>query len=245
MCEALCRDDKAVVPMCFWGVVGAWFAGAVALVVWYAPEEETMGVVQKIFYLHLPVAICTFLACAVSFVASIGYLAKRGAWWDDLAAAAARVAVQLCSVVLVTGMIWGKSAWGQWWTWSPRLTFSLVLWLLYVVYLAIRMSVPSGRRRAVVSAIYGVVAFLDVPLVWLSARMMPDIHPPNIELAPAMRWTLIAWFPPVVLLTVGMIHTKYGTNRAERVVNARNEEEAAAAAAAGSPTGFNWAGGAA
>src|SRR3954451_14946729 len=119
----------------YWVGTLVLFAVAVGMVGLYVPTEATMGAVQKIFYLHLPVAICTFLACLVCFVASIGYLAQRTSGWDDLASAAGRVGVQLCSVVLMTGMIWGKSAWGQWWTWSPRLTFSLVLWLLYVVYM--------------------------------------------------------------------------------------------------------------
>src|SRR5262249_42279994 len=156
-------------------------------------------------YLHLPVAICTFLACLVCFIASIGYLVQRKTWWDDLAWAAGRVAVQLCAVVLITGMIWGKSAWGRWWTWSPRLTFSLVLLLLYVVYLMIRMSVESGARRATIGAVYGIIAFLDVPLVYLSVRLMPDIHPTSISLAPEMKLTLAAWFVPVILTTAGLI----------------------------------------
>ena len=119
--------------------------------------------------------------------------------WDDLAAAAAKVAVLLCSGVLITGMIWGRAAWGQWWTWSPRLTFSLILWLLYAVYLVLRSSIESGQRRAVVAAVYGLTAFLDVPLVWLSARLLPDIHPSSVQLAGPMKLTLLAWFVPVTL----------------------------------------------
>src|SRR4051794_24831042 len=101
----------------YWLTTFALFAVAITLLVTYTPTEVTMGPVQKIFYLHLPCAISTFLACLVCFVAGIGYLAQRSAQWDDLASAAAKVAVQLCSVVLLTGMIWGHSAWGQWWTW--------------------------------------------------------------------------------------------------------------------------------
>src|ERR1043166_3989344 len=165
----------------------AAFGVAGAMLLAYTPTEATMGPIQKIFYLHLPVAIATFLACAVCFFASIGYAIKRDRAFDHLASASARVAVLTCSIVLLTGMIWGKSAWGQWWTWSPRLTFSLVLWLLYVVYLTVRVSVESGQRRAVISAIYAIIAFLDVPLVYLSVKLMPDIHPSSIELAPQMK----------------------------------------------------------
>jgi heme exporter protein C len=194
----------------YWTLLLAGFAAATARVFLATPVELTMGPIQKIFYLHLPVAINTFLACALSCVASVGYLWQRRLWWDDLAVAAARVAMLLCTIVLLTGMIWGKSAWGQWWTWSPRLTFSLVLWLLYVVYLMIRPSVASARRRAIISAVYGVIAFLDVPLVYLSVRLMPqDIHPSSITLAPAMRVTLLWWFACVTLLTAGLLSAGY------------------------------------
>jgi heme exporter protein C len=200
----------------YWLTTAALTVAAIAMVSFYAPDEATMGPIQKIFYLHFPVAICTFLACLVCFVASIGYLVQRTTWWDDLAWAGARVSVQLCSVVLITGMIWGKSAWGLWWTWSPRLTFSLVLWLLYVVYLMVRMSVESAHRRAAIGAVYGIIAFLDVPLVYLSVRLMPDIHPTSIELAPEMKLTLAAWFVPVILTTAGLIAAKFGLNGAAR-----------------------------
>jgi heme exporter protein C len=172
-----------------------------------------MGPVQKIFYLHLPVAINTFVSCLIVFIASIGYLAGQKTWWDDLAAAAAKTAVQFCAVVLLTGMIWGRGAWGQWWTWSPRLTFSLALFLLYVVYLVVRGSIESRRQRAVIAAVYAIIAFLDVPLVWLSARMMPDIHPGSIQLAPAMKLTLCVWFVPVTMLSLGLTAGRFALLR--------------------------------
>ncbi len=197
----------------YWVVTAVLFALGIAIVLLWTPTEVTMGPVQKIFYIHLPAAICTFLACLMTFIASIGYLLRRRRHWDDLASASASVAVLLASVVLVTGILWGKSAWGQWWTWSPRLTFSLILWLLYVVYMLIRPSIAGSQRRAVVSAVYGIIAFLDVPLVYLSVRLMPDIHPRSIQLAPAMHWTLLYWFIPVIMLSAGLIHAGYRIQR--------------------------------
>jgi len=199
----------------YWVAVALLFVGTVAMTFNYTPVERTMGPIQKIFYLHLPIAINTFLACLVAFVASIVYLWQRNVWWDDLAAAAGRIAVQLCAIVLATGMIWGRSAWGVWWTWSPRLTFSLVLFFLYVVYLVIRSSVEGRERRAVIGSVYAIIAFLDVPLVWLSARLLPDIHPGSIALEPAMQLTLAAWFVPVTLMTIGLIATRFVLNRAQ------------------------------
>jgi heme exporter protein C len=193
------------------------FAVALAILATYTPTESTMGPIQKIFYLHLPIAISTFIACMISFIASIGYLSSRKIEWDELASASAWVAVQLCSVVLLTGMLWARGAWGLWWTWSPRLTFSLVLWLLYVVYLMIRMSIESPERRSIVSAVYGLIAFLDVPLVYLSVRLMPDMHPISVELAWPMKLTLIAWFAPVLMTMGGLIAARTVLYRRQRI----------------------------
>lgn len=207
----------------YWLATLALLINATTLIFAYVPTEATMGPIQKIFYVHLPCAIATFLACLVCFIASVSYAVQREMKWDRLAAAAARVAVAFCSVVLLTGMIWGHSAWGQWWTWSPRLTFSLVLWLLYVVYLMTRASVESPERRAIISAVYGIVAFLDVPLVYLSVRLMPDIHPISVTLAPSMKLTLIAWFIPVLMLAAGAIIVMY--RRATCLADAHDSEE--------------------
>lgn len=189
----------------FWFVTITLFAGGVALAARHAPTDAAMGSVQRILYLHVPTAMNAFLASFVVFVAGIGYIWQRRAGWDDLAHAAAKVAFVYCSVVLLTGMIWAHSAWGHWWTWSPRLTISLVLWLLYVVYLLMRPLIESDHRRAHVCALYGIVAFLDVPLVYLSVKLLPDIHPSNIALSPSMRSTLFYWYLPVTMTSLGLI----------------------------------------
>lgn len=200
----------------YWVVTLLTFVGAILLVFAWTPDEATMGMIQKIFYFHLPIAINTFLACMTVFVASLGYLSTRQTWWDDLALAAAKVSVLLCTGVLGTGMLWAHGAWGVWWTWSPRLTFSFMLWLLYVVYVLVRASIESPQRRAVVAAVYGVVAFLDVPLVYLSVKLLPDIHPSSIGLSDSMRLTLGLCFIPITLLAAGLIWERYHLARYER-----------------------------
>jgi heme exporter protein C len=105
------------------------------------------------------------------------------------------------------------------------LTFSLVLWLLYVVYAMIRPSIDSAHRRAIVSAVYGVIAFLDVPLVWLSTRLMPDIHPTSIEMTGPMKLSLLAWFVPVTLWTVGTLVGRYRLNVRVRAAQREMEHE--------------------
>lgn len=209
---------RKLLSIFFWLLTAALFAGSMVMLLAFTPVEKTMGPVQKIFYLHLPVAINTFAAALVVFIASVGYLWQRRMWWDDLAAAAGKVTVLFCAIVLITGMIWGRSAWGVWWTWSPRLTFSLILFLLYVVYLMIRPSVESPQRRAAISAVYGIAAFIDVPLVYLSVKMMPDIHPSSIALEPAMKLTLAAWFVPVTLTMAGLLAARFRLNRRLRAL---------------------------
>lgn len=186
--------------------VGAW------LVV-RAPIDETMGPIQKLIYLHLPVAINSFVAAVVVFIASVGYLAGRRQTWDDLAHAAAVVTVLNGTVLLLTGMFWGKVAWDQWWTWSPRLTFSLVLWVLYLAYLIMRRRIAGSDRRALVSAVYGVVAFLDVPLLYLSSKLLPDIHPTGAGLTPAMYPALWAWLVGITMVSGGLIAARFALAR--------------------------------
>ncbi|MCC6907774.1 MAG: cytochrome c biogenesis protein CcsA [Phycisphaerales bacterium] len=213
-----------IVGPVYWVVTFGLLAAVTAMMVWWTPREETMGDVQKVFYIHLPAAINTFVACFVVFIASVMYLLQRRSWWDDLGFAAAKVAVLLASIVLLTGMIWGRSAWGAWWQWTPRLTFSLILWLLYVVYLMIRPSIESSQRRALICAVYGVIAFMDVPLVWLSTKLLPDIHPKSISMAPEMRLTLLAWFVPMTMLAAGLLVASMRINRLQRAASEPAEE---------------------
>jgi heme exporter protein C len=160
--------------------------------------------VPRVLFVHLPAAIVTFLACGLVFVASMGELVQHKDWWDDLAEAGGIVAVAACTVLLVTGMIWGRQAWGEWWTWSPRLTFSLILWALYVGFLALRPLLPASRR-ARVSCVYGILAFLDVPLVYMSTKLLPDVHPASIDLSAAARRMLLLCVVTGVMIAAGAV----------------------------------------
>ncbi len=147
------------------------------LIFFYAPLEKTMGYAQKIFYYHLPVAIWSFISFFISFVAAIIYLKSRKEFYDKLSATSAEIGFLLASLTLVSGMIWGKYAWGVWWTWDPRLTTALVLWFIYAAYLVFRtMPMPTEKRNSV-CAVISIIGFLDVPLVFLSARLWRSIHP--------------------------------------------------------------------
>lgn len=169
------RQRQWILPCAFLG--GAALAVSQWFIYRYAPIEAQMGVVQKIFYTHLPLAWWAFVSFFTVCVAGILYLVRRDRRWDALAGAAAEVGLVLCSLALITGSIWARHSWGTWWTWDPRLTTALVLWFLYAGYLVLRHMDMPAERRAALCAVVGIVAFADVPLVFLSARLWRSIHP--------------------------------------------------------------------
>jgi heme exporter protein C len=158
-------------------VVGAlvFFAGYAALFI--APDESTMHEVQRIFYFHLPSWMISFAAFALVFVSNIAYLITKRLKWDWLGVAAAELGVMGCSIGLITGPLWARPVWGIWWTWDARLTTTFILWLLYVSYLLLRGLLEDPQRRASLSAVFGIFAFLDVPLVYVSNRLWRTQHP--------------------------------------------------------------------
>src|SRR5260370_19643799 len=160
----------AVVAMLGASVYGAFFV---------APNELTMGIVQRIFYLHAPCGMVALAAFMVCFVGNLGYLFKRAPKWDWLGVSSAEVGLAFCTVVLLTGPIWAKPAWGVYWAWDARLTSTLVLWLLYLSYLILRTMVDDPDRRALLSSFYGVFIFLEGPVVYASfwVRAPPTPRP--------------------------------------------------------------------
>jgi heme exporter protein C len=147
------------------------------MIFFYAPLEMTMREAQKIFYIHLPVAWWGLISFGVVFVASIAFLKTRQNKWDNLAWAAAEIGVILSALALISGSVWARHSWGVWWTWDPRLTTTLIMWFVYMAYLILRKQEMAPERRAAICSILGIVAFLDVPLVFISARMWRSIHP--------------------------------------------------------------------
>ena len=142
-----------------------------------APTDSVLGHVQRVFYFHVPIAIMSFLAFFVVFICSIGYLIKRTPQWDAIAHASAEVGVVFVTLALLTGIIWARPVWNTWWTWEPRLTTTLILWLIYVAYLMVRSYAPSQSKGAVYGAVLGIVGFVDVPIVYYSVVWWRSIHP--------------------------------------------------------------------
>jgi heme exporter protein C len=157
-----------------------FFSGYAALFI--APDERTMHEVQRIFYFHLSAWITSFTAFTVVFVSNIAYLVTRRIKWDCLGVAAAEVGIVCCSIGLITGPLWARPVWGIWWTWDARLTTTFIMWLMYISYLLLRGLLEEPQRRASLSAIFGIFAFLDVPLVYMSNRLWRTQHPQPVIL---------------------------------------------------------------
>lgn len=168
---------------------------ALYLVFVYVPTEKTMGIVQRIFYLMVPMGWLSLLSFLIVFVGSILYLVKRESKWDILAHSSAEAGIIFTTLALLTGAIWAKPVWGVWWAWEPRLTSTLVLWLLYLAYFMVRSLATEESRGATFAAVVGIVGFIDLPIIVLTTTLWRGMHPEPIifqgGLAPSMLVTLL------------------------------------------------------
>lgn len=188
--RALAKILRGLIPCSL-----ALIAVALYMALFYAPREATMGDAQRIFYFHVPSAWIGFLSFLIVFVASVLFLIKRERKWDALALSAAEIGVVFTTLVLLTGPVWAKAAWGTYWVWDARLTTTLVLWLIYVGYLMLRAG-ADDMKRARIAAVLGIIGFLDVPIIYLSVTWWRTMHPALVVseaggLDPAMRTTLL------------------------------------------------------
>ncbi|WP_292466181.1 cytochrome c biogenesis protein [Methanolobus sp.] len=155
---------------------------AIGMILFYVPQMkgnagEVLDSSFKIFYFHLPIAMVSYLAFIVVFIASIMQLKGNSSKWDIVAHSAAEVGVIFAFLVLVTGSIWAKATWGWYWIWEPRLTTSLALFLVYLAYLMLRQALEEPEKRARIAAVFGIVGFMSVPLSFLSIRLWRSAHP--------------------------------------------------------------------
>jgi len=186
-------------------VVSMWMALTVGQIA--GPSANPQSPVRNIIYAHVPSSICALLCFVVLLVASISYLCTARPVWDRVAAASAEVGTVFATILNATGMVFSRAEWNVWWTPSPRLVSSAILWFLYIVYLILRASLPGSQyRRARVCAVFGIIAFLDVPMVFISARFMPDIHRPSFSFDSSWQaMALILSMVATVLLAMTLI----------------------------------------
>jgi len=210
--------------------------GAVVAAQTYAiltsPAEGDMGHLQKIMYVHVPAAWMTFLSFFIVFVFSVRYLWQRRENDDLLAASAAEVGATFNGLTLILGMIWGRPAWGVWWVWDARLTSTLVLFLIFVGYLALRAFTDDAQQKARWSAAVGAIGALNVPIVYMSVKWWRTLHQPPSSPATldpvytrGLRLNAIA----LLLVMIYFIRKRYEIARLERA----SEHMAEAAAMGG------------
>jgi heme exporter protein C len=150
---------------------------SLALIFFYAPVEQTMGIVQKIFYTHVPSALATYAGFTVTSVCSLLYLIRPHHTWDLAARSGVEVGMLFCLYVFVSGPLWAWKAWGKPWTWDPQLTATFVLFFLYGGYLLLRTLSPDDTSVRQTSAVLAVVAFVDIPIIHYAVRKWGGLHP--------------------------------------------------------------------
>jgi heme exporter protein C len=198
------------------------------MVFFYAPLDATLGISQKIFYIHLGSASAMAVCVTVSFISSIIYLAKSKLSADDVAAAGGELAVVFGAIVLVTGMIWAKTAWG---TFLPlgeiKLVLFLVLWIIFVAYLILRSSIESQEKKAAGSAVFAIMGFVVMPFVVMATRWFDfgfQLHPNVIKTHEAgmpapMLITLLVNMASWLLIAVLLLYMVTKFRGIERAVN--------------------------
>ncbi len=203
---------------------------ALYLVFFVAPLEATMGIVQKVFYFHVGSAINMMLSFGVCALAGATYLASQPAFArvasvaDAVGLATAEVGVMLGAVVLITGPLWAKVAWGTWWTWEPRLTLSLMVFLLFVAYLALRAYAGSDRFGRGVAAGLSILGLPAIYFIHFAVERWGGAHPQVVYKGgltnPMMRWAFLASVIAMVLVTATLVLLRVLIERRRQQIDA-------------------------
>ncbi|MCL5048627.1 MAG: cytochrome c biogenesis protein CcsA [Firmicutes bacterium] len=209
-------------------IIGGMALISLVLTVWLGlfvtPPDEFMGNLVRLLYIHPPIAWVMFVAYGVAFLSTLLYLwpRTRDLRFDRLAGASSEVGVVFTGLTLISGSIWGRPTWGAWWTWDPLLTTTALLFVMYLGYLALRRLPGDPETRAKRSAIGGLVAFIDVPIVYFSVLWWKSLHQPPTVLDPvtgktyihgSMAYTLLLGFVAFTLLYIYFVAKRYRLDR--------------------------------
>lgn len=217
-----------------WLGIGLALAGVMTsmvtlwMVFFWVPTERTMGVVQRIFYLHVPSAWVAFLAFGIVAIASAVYLWLGDERADMAAVSAAEGGMIFTAIVLTSGPLWGKIAWGTYWTWEPRLTLTLILGFIYVGYMMVRNATDSPERGKRFAAVVGIVGAINIPLIHMSVNWFRGLHPQPVVMKPEgptadseILLTLLVGLGAFTLLFLGLMTLRYGVARAQHTLEIR------------------------
>ncbi|QGK70255.1 cytochrome C biogenesis protein [Allosaccharopolyspora coralli] len=223
--------------------IAAGIAVAMALAAAFtAPPDALQGNLQRLMYVHVPAAWIAFLAFGVTLIGSGLWLWRRDSRHDRLAAASAEVGVFFTGLTLALGSVWGKPVWGVWWTWDPRLVTTAIMFFVYLGYLALRRATVEPVARARRSAVFGIVAFVQVPIVHLSVLWWRTLHQPPTVLRPghptidhAMLAALLLNLLAFTVLFVLLVRARMRLAAAEQEHELRDGERELAGAAVSAP----------
>jgi heme exporter protein C len=210
--------DRSIRRLAWW-VSGGVAAGLAAIFLW-VPTDDFQGVVQRIFYVHVPAVWAAYTAFTIVAIASVAYLWKGARRWDMLAHAAAEAGLLFTVVNLLTGMLWGRPIWNAYWAWDARLTSTFVMALVYAGYLALRAMATDAERGARIAAVIGVLGVIEIPIIHLSVLLWRGQHPepvltPRPELPGEMLVTLLFMTVVFMLLLVLMVRLRLRVARLE------------------------------
>ena len=224
---------KLCTPICsamgnFWLFLAAILLVADLWVIFLlAPRDTALGDIQRILYLHVPAAWVSFFAFIIVFCMCIWYFVKRSDKADRIAHASAEVGILFTTIFLLSGILWAKPVWGVWWTWDPRLTTTLIMWLIYSAYLMVRAYAGSEKRGERWSAVIGILGFFNIPIVYASTIWWRTIHPqqmvgpaadPSDALPDPMRMTLYFSVLVFTVLFFVLVNIRYNILSAERKI---------------------------
>ena len=202
------------------GMTAAMFAAFI-----FAPTEATMGIVQRIFYFHVPAGITSYVAFLTVGVGSIMFLFSRDSKWDRLAYCSAEVGVVFAGANILMGMLWAKPVWGIWWTWDMRLTLQLLLALIFVSYLMLGAYVADPTKRASLQAVFGILGSVDVPINYMAIRWWRTQHPAPVIAGgdgsgadPAIALALAVSMAAFLLLFVFLLRKRLAVERTDQQV---------------------------
>jgi heme exporter protein C len=175
-----------------------WMSAVIVAAFLLPPPQSQLGDVSRIFFFHVPVAWVAVLAFLTAFVYSIRYLRSKDLAHDARAAVASRLGLLFAILATITGSIFAKSTWGSYWNWDPRETSLFILLLIYGAYLVLRSAVEPEERRAALSSVYAILAFVTVPfLVFVVPRVYQSLHPTDSVIDKRLGFQM----PPAILFT--------------------------------------------
>jgi heme exporter protein C len=182
---------------------------ALGLVFFYAPLDADQGFIQKIFYIHVPLAIVTLFGFIAGGLMAIKYLRSGDRSWDMRSYVAIHLSIVLAVAVLITGAIWAKASWGHWWVWDePTLVSFLIIFLLYCCYQPLRFSIEDPERQARYAAVFAIIAGAFVPLNFIAVRLAQAFSHPRVlsttggDMPGSMRLTFLVSVLAIALLYV-------------------------------------------